>query len=173
MTYTHDFNVGYSFSYRLKGETNWVYTRGKDANDNSRWGPNNTTIQFNRPGIYEIRVEARQGIDISIVQSMILPNYVVSERDENIIYSNAGIRSCNKILVYLNRLWLYGDTSEPDFVYIADIDNPVTSRCTRLSVLKIPNKSHSVSSLNFETHSLLLLIQAFKGYLGIISRNKT
>lgn len=124
VTYTHDFNVGYSFSYRLKGETNWVYTRGKDANDNSRWGPNNTTIQFNRPGIYEIRVEARQGIDISIVQSMILPNYVVSERDENIIYSNAGIRSCNKILVYLNRLWLYGDTSEPDFVYIADIDNP-------------------------------------------------
>ena len=23
VTYTHDFNVGYSFSYRLKGETNW------------------------------------------------------------------------------------------------------------------------------------------------------
>ena len=26
VTYTHDFNVGYSFSYRLKGETNWVHS---------------------------------------------------------------------------------------------------------------------------------------------------
>lgn len=75
---------------------------------------------------YAIRVSIRKQGTTTVLSQYILPKYVVNSTadtnpEKSVNFSN--ISTCNRIFVHYDRLCLYGDTTNPDYLYISHLNN--------------------------------------------------
>lgn len=75
---------------------------------------------------YSIRVSIRVQGTTTVLSQYILPKYVVNSTadthpEKTINFSN--ISTCNRIFVHYDRLCVYGDTTNPDYLYISHLNN--------------------------------------------------
>lgn len=77
-------------------------------------------------GEYEIRISARRQGQTVVDSFWSIPKYVVKAtsdpKNEEIPATTIG--TCNRIVLHWNRLILYGDTTQPDVIYISHLNNP-------------------------------------------------
>jgi hypothetical protein len=74
---------------------------------------------------YMVRVSMRKAGTTAVLSQYVLPKYKVQttadEKPEPSI-SFANMSTCNKILIHYDRMMLYGDTTNPDFLYISHLN---------------------------------------------------
>lgn len=96
------------------------------------WGNNKTyTTSFAKKADYMIRVSLRKtgsttAAPMPILSQYVVPRYKVNttpnEKPEPIIdYDD--MRLCNRIFIHYDRMFLYGDTGNPDHLYISQLNN--------------------------------------------------
>lgn len=91
------------------------------------WGSSKTfTTAFIDKDNYQIRVSLRKSGTTTTLSQYVLPKYTVNATpDENpepdLNFSN--LSTCNRIFVHYDRLFIYGDTTNPDNLYISHLDN--------------------------------------------------
>jgi hypothetical protein len=75
---------------------------------------------------YQFRFSVRKNGDDNTKTSYLIPKYKVkSSADPNDITPDvANIHKCNRILMHGNRVFLYGDETNKDMVYISHLNNP-------------------------------------------------
>lgn len=77
-------------------------------------------------GVYEFQVLICDAADVNrtVLSSYNLPEYKVTQYNENPIEDTSTIHSCNRILLHWDRLILYGDPSNRNMIYISHLQNP-------------------------------------------------
>lgn len=74
---------------------------------------------------YMVRITMRkQGTTIELSQ-YIIPRYKVNSVPEpkpEPTVNGSNLESCNRIFIHYDRLWIYGDTNNPDFLYISHLN---------------------------------------------------
>lgn len=112
-----DSTINYKFMYRKKGANS--FTLGKDYSTESTW-----TFTFPTADKYEIDVYAREGTDTTTEVLYNIPEYEVFAQDENEEKEEYTLHGCTRLLLYWDRLIMYGDTEKPKRMYISDLENP-------------------------------------------------
>lgn len=79
----------------------------------------------NKEGLIEVKVSIRKVGTTLILAEYSIPKYLIKSTknpaDEG-LYSPT-LHQCNRIFIYWERLYVYGDPSEPDVLYASDIQN--------------------------------------------------
>jgi hypothetical protein len=108
----------YQFETKLRDEPNYTVAQS--------WSTNKTfTTSFSKQADYMVRVSIRKQGQGTVLNQYVLPRYRVNTTpDENpepgVNFNN--ISTCNRIFVHYDRLYLYGDTTNPDFLYISHLN---------------------------------------------------
>ena len=108
----------YQFETKLRDEPNYKVAQS--------WSTNKTfTTSFPKQADYMIRVSIRKQGQGTVLSQYVLPRYRVNTTpDEHpepgVSFNN--ISTCNRIFVHYDRLYLYGDTTNPDFLYVSHLN---------------------------------------------------
>lgn len=108
----------YQFETKLRDEPNYKVAQS--------WSTNKTfTTSFSKQADYMVRVSIRKQGQGTVLSQYVLPRYRVNttpdEKPEPGVNFN-NISTCNRIFVHYDRLYLYGDTTNPDFLYISHLN---------------------------------------------------
>lgn len=91
------------------------------------WSTDNTvTFSTKIAGEYQFRISVKEDGKEDVLDEYIIPKYIIKPAStENDLPIDANtISLCNRILLHWDRLYLYGDPTKPDVVYISDLYNP-------------------------------------------------
>jgi hypothetical protein len=109
----------YQFEYRKVADADYTvvidWTTSKTA-----------TLKFTSPADYAFRINLRKQGTTTVLSQYVLPKYTVSstpstkEEDDSINFDN--LAACNRVFVHYDRLFLYGDTTYKDYLYISHLD---------------------------------------------------
>lgn len=108
----------YKFEFKLVSQTNWTITRD--------WATAKLhTMTFPDKTDYMLRVSIRKTGTTTVLSQYVLPRYkikqVPDEKPEpEINYED--MKTCNRIFLHYDRLFLYGDTGNPDHLYISHLN---------------------------------------------------
>ncbi len=110
--------VEYMFETKRYDEVNYTIMQNWDTKKDF------TTI-FSTKADYMIRVSLRKQGTTTVLSQYVLPRYKVnSTPDEKpepgINFDN--IKLCNRLFIHYDRLFLYGDTSNPDYLYSSHLN---------------------------------------------------
>jgi hypothetical protein len=113
--------VEYMFQIKLTSESSdkWVTVQN--------WGTSKTCIvNKTQSGEYEMLISARRQGQTIVDSFYSVPKYVVKPAvDPNDTpIPTSTINTCNRILLHWDRILLYGDTTQPDVMYISHLKNP-------------------------------------------------
>lgn len=108
----------YQFETKLRDEPKYKVAQS--------WSTNKTfTTSFSKQADYMVRVSIRRQGQETVLNQYVLPRYRVNttpdEHPEPGVNFN-NISTCNRIFVHYDRLYLYGDTTNPDFLYISHLN---------------------------------------------------
>lgn len=109
-------NVQYRFEYRKAGTTEWKTGRDWSATRTWDFRPEET-------GVLEIKAIVRDQASTSNTSMYILPSYRVHETDENENIKTSTIQTCNRLILHWDRLIMYGDTGQPQAIYVSHLKN--------------------------------------------------
>lgn len=110
--------IEYQFNYREIGSDTWIL--GKDWSTTKEW--NFTPSKLTE---YEFDIYARVQGSTDDPARYVLPSYKVYETDKNEVVDTSTIHTCNRILLHWDRIILYGDTTQPEAIYISHLKNPL------------------------------------------------
>ena len=108
----------YQFEVKLRNEPTY--------NVMQAWSTSKVfTTSFDKQADYMIRVSLRKQGTTTVLSQYVLPRYRVNATPDtnpepSINFDN--IKTCNRIFVHYDRLFLYGDTTNPDFLYISHLE---------------------------------------------------
>lgn len=131
----------YQFEYRVKDATTW--TVGQAWNASKTW----TFIPLITED-FEIHVITRDVAVPATTYEYVMPRYTVKETDENIALNHDTIQDCNRIMMYWDRLILYGDPTQPRTLFVSHLRN--------MTYFPIPN---SLEITNEKQEVLNIIIQ--------------
>lgn len=109
----------YRWSSKYTSETK--YTVWQDWSTNATYHH-----KYGKKTDYSIKCEIRKQGTTAILDDYTLGKFrVLSSPDPNPppTINGADLNTCNRILFHYNRLWLYGDTGNPNNVYISQLNN--------------------------------------------------
>lgn len=122
--------VEYKWEYKKLSSDTWSLLKDFTADQK--------TMTFTQQaGEYEIRCSARMS-GTTQVEEYYLPEYRVTPTDQNKTNNTTQVHQCNRILLHWNRLIMYGDPTQPDMIYITDLNRP--DYVPTLSTLKFENE---------------------------------
>jgi hypothetical protein len=90
------------------------------------WGTSNTFVFTpNVEGVMQVRVQIREKGKTAVLHEYIVPKYMVksTKNPDDEGFHSPTIHQCNQIMVYWERLYLYGDPVEKDVIYASDVQN--------------------------------------------------
>lgn len=108
--------IEFKYQYRKKGESTWNTGHDYSLDKTFEFAPRET-------GFYEIMAYARVQGTVEEVQ-YIIPYYEVKELDENEKEKPSTIHNCNRVILYWDRLIMYGDRDNDNYMYVSHINNP-------------------------------------------------
>lgn len=150
-------------------ETKRVDQPVEDYDINKAFSTDKTfTVSFPTKADYMVRVTIRkQGTTVNLSQ-YVLPRYKVNttpdEKPEPEI-NFEDMKLCNRILIHYDRLLLYGDTGNPDFLYISHLDK--FDYFPRTNIIKVTDPLRG--SLNNVTRFKELLVCFTNGSIQMIT----
>lgn len=83
------------------------------------------TITFDTKSDYMIRVSLRKSGTTTVLSQYVIPRYKVNstpDENEEPTINFEDMKLCNRIFMHYDRLFLYGDTGNPDHLYISHLD---------------------------------------------------
>lgn len=118
-----EMTVEYRFMYKkeIDMEDDWKEFRGWSTERSAEFVPDDATS-------YQFKITAREkgNTDEFYYRDYLVPRYTVKpaedEADDYVPTNN--IHACNRILLYWDRLIMYGDPEQPDAIYISHLNNP-------------------------------------------------
>ncbi|MFE3973191.1 MULTISPECIES: hypothetical protein [unclassified Peribacillus] len=121
-------NIEYKYEYGMKrwaagtGAENLLL--GKDWSDSKTW-----MFTPSQSGDWTIKVSARVKATPEFPtpgepEAFTIPTYKVTSTDENIKIDTNWVKTCNRIMLYWDRLIMYGDTTKKSQIYISHLQNP-------------------------------------------------
>jgi hypothetical protein len=141
----------YMFETKAVNDAN--YTTAQD------WGTSKVlTKSFAKADDYMIRVNLRVSGTTLVLSQYILPKFTVKTApdtkasEEGVTGVNLG--SCNRIFINYDRLYLYGDTTNKDFLYISHLSN--FAYFPRTNIMKIVDPSRGSLQSVIRYKNLLL-----------------
>lgn len=146
-------SIDYKWEYKRSVDT--AYTLGRDFTAGApgkSWDLNVSTATD-----YDIKVTVRDTAVPATVFSYTFSGYTVTETAIPADLTYTGIQSCRKVLLYWDRIMLYGDSTNPHQMYISDLQNP--------------RFFPSTNSINFDTgkREAIQTIVKFQSYLVIFT----
>jgi hypothetical protein len=109
--------IEYQFKYRKKDTETWTVGQDFSTKKTFSFIPTST-------GVYEIDVYAREQGEVDETKYVlyIIPTYEVKETNDNEQVDSSTIHTCNRILLHWSRLVLYGDTEQPEAIYVSHVN---------------------------------------------------
>lgn len=108
----------YKFEVKQVSATDWVLSRD--------WSTTKTnTRSFQSKVDYMVRVSIRKQGTTTVLNEYILPRYKVLQTPEEKPEPQINLddmKKCNRIFFHYDRLFLYGDTGNPDHLYISHLN---------------------------------------------------
>lgn len=108
------------YRFETKNVVSADYVVAKDWNTSK-----NYTTRFTSKGEYAIRVSLRKQGETTVLSQYVIPKYKVNTTpDENPepTINHDDLKLCNRIFIHYDRLFIYGDTGNPDFLYVSHLD---------------------------------------------------
>jgi hypothetical protein len=121
------------FLFETKKLTDTVYTVAQD------WSSSPVlTKSFSSADDYMVQVSVRTAGTTLTLNQYVLPKYTISSTssnkdEEEVNYDD--ISSCNRLFIHYDRLFVYGDTTHPDYLYISHLNN--FSYMPRTNIIKV------------------------------------
>jgi hypothetical protein len=121
------------FMFETKKLTDTIYTMARD------WSSSPVlTKSFSSADDYMVQVSVRTAGTTVTLNQYVLPKYTISSTssnkdEEEVNYDD--ISSCNRLFIHYDRLFVYGDTTHPDYLYISHLNN--FSYMPRTNIIKI------------------------------------
>lgn len=114
-----EMSVRYAYDYRMKGESEWKEGSSYGTSKTVKFTPTST-------GEYEFRFRAKdqEDSDDENVKYFHMPMYKVKEVDDEEEVDSSTMNKCNRIILYWDRLILYGDPENRQAIYISHLNNP-------------------------------------------------
>jgi hypothetical protein len=90
------------------------------------WGTSKTFVKtFTTKSDYMVRVSMRKQGTTVVLSEYVIPRYRVAttpdtKPEPNVAFANISL--CNRIFIHYDRLFLYGDTTNPDFLYLSHLN---------------------------------------------------
>jgi hypothetical protein len=120
--YINGDTLEYKWEIKKVVDADYPTTPAQDWSSSAKQFTTNIAIA----GDYMIRVSMRKTGTTAVLSQYVLPRYKVQTTpDENPEQgvSFANLSTCNRILVWYDRLMIYGDTTYPDNLYISHLKN--------------------------------------------------
>lgn len=117
----HDVEVEFQFEWRYAFMEEGKWVEGQAWSSKKTWD-----FTPDASGDFQFRINMREkGLTVAEHQYLV-PKYVVkaSSDSADVEIDTHHITTCNRILLHWNRLILYGDTHNPDMIYISHLNNP-------------------------------------------------
>lgn len=111
-----EFDVCYFNGTDINSGEKWIRETKFDQRDFD-WTPPNV-------GDYTLRVRMYIVGDNSIKATYYIPKYTVKATDENKTYGLKGVQTCNRLMLYWDRLLMYGDTMNGSQIYVSNLNMP-------------------------------------------------
>lgn len=113
---------------------------------------------FNAKDDYMVRCSIRKQGTTTVLSQYILPKYVVNSTpdtnpEKTINFTN--MSTCNMIFVHYDRLCVYGDTSNPDYLYISHLNNFTYFPRTNIMPIIDPLRGALQSAIQFKNFLVL------------------
>lgn len=109
----------YRFSTKLTTDTKYVM--------NQDWSTNKVfNHKYTKKADYSIMCEMRKQGTTAILDTYVLSKFrilSVSDPHPAPTINGADLNKCNRILFQYNRIWMYGDTGNPNNLYISQLNN--------------------------------------------------
>lgn len=117
----------YRWEYKNVNAAEWALINAKST---SEWNDSKKAISctFGTKGDYQIRCTIRKKTatnDAPELSQYVLPRFKVNsvpEENPEPEINFDDLKLCNRIFIHYDRLFIYGDTGNPDFMYISHLD---------------------------------------------------
>lgn len=118
--------VDYKWEYKKSADVNW--TVGRDwTSENGSLNAKSWDFKPDVATNWDIRVTVRDDANQTTTVSYSLTGYTVNQTTDSLANTSkptGGIQHCTKIMLYWDRLIMYGDDQNPYQIYISDLTNP-------------------------------------------------
>lgn len=87
---------------------------------------NSSSMIFGSTGDYSVRVSLRKQGTTPVLSQYVLPKYTIKstlDKVDPVGLGFANLSTCTKIFIHYDRLCIYGDTTNPNNLYISHLDN--------------------------------------------------
>jgi hypothetical protein len=109
----------FEWRYAFMEEGKWVL--GQDWSAEKQW-----SFTPDMEGDFQFRINLRESGNTVAETQYLVPKYKVnaSQDSSDVEIDTQYLQRCNRILLHWNRLILYGDTENPDMIYISHLNKP-------------------------------------------------
>lgn len=111
----------YKWEYKNVTSADWKKVNGTD------WGTaKSITMRFSKKGDYELRCSLRVKGTTVILSEYVIPRFKVNSTPPTKVepvLNATDLNKCNRIFIHYDRLFIYGDTGNPDFLYVSQLNN--------------------------------------------------
>lgn len=152
------------YLFETKTTTDTSYSTGQS------WGTSKTfTTSFRSNDDYMVRVSLRQQGTTLILSQYVLPKYTVNSTytakiEPSINFDN--ISTCNRIFVHYDYLMVYGDTTNPDYLYMSHSDNFTYFPRTNIIPIIDPLRGMLESAVQFKNFLVLFTTNSIQMLTG-------
>ena len=161
----------YKYEY---GKKDWAFANegkdnlvvGKDWSTDSTW-----SFTPSSEANWTIRVSVRRKANSNETtpgkeEVYTIPTYKVTAYDENVSINTSWVKTCTNIMLYWDRLILYGDTTHKTQVYISHLSNPRYFPVNNTLDFENPEQEPISKIISYRDMLIIFMPSSIQGLLG-------